>query len=199
LECGSTDSVGLRGTYARLMAAVEGSLPFIILADENGRVPERTKNAERVTPENGLKDAEWQVFAEGDEDCRGSQNQKRKENWPSHRFPPSLCGLGEDPRQGGTQHRRSAGALAAGSGGRFVPFRIANFEQGRLISVTHQLRQRAMASSEERWILVRTCKSFRAQLFRPVAATNRAALSGKASWFCAKRASTFPVLYKTHS
>jgi inosose dehydratase len=50
---------------ARLLAAVEGSLPFIILADENGKVPERTKNAGRVTPEMGLTDAEWQIFAEG--------------------------------------------------------------------------------------------------------------------------------------
>jgi inosose dehydratase len=50
---------------ARLMAAVEGDLPFIVLADENGRVPERTKNAGRATPEMGLSDAEWQVFAEG--------------------------------------------------------------------------------------------------------------------------------------
>src|SRR5580704_2514088 len=50
---------------ARLMAAVEGSLPFIVLADENGRVPERTKNVGRVTPEMGLIDAEWLVYAEG--------------------------------------------------------------------------------------------------------------------------------------
>ena len=50
---------------ARLMAEVEGSLPVIVLADENGRVPERTKNAGRVTPEMGLSDAEWQSYAEG--------------------------------------------------------------------------------------------------------------------------------------
>jgi inosose dehydratase len=52
---------------ARLIAAVEGDLPFIILADENGSIPERTKNAGRVTPELGLSDAEWQIFAEGAE------------------------------------------------------------------------------------------------------------------------------------
>lgn len=52
---------------ARLMAAVEGNLPFIILADENGSIPERTKNAGRVTPEMGLSDSEWQIFAEGAE------------------------------------------------------------------------------------------------------------------------------------
>ena len=50
---------------ARLMAAVEGDLPFIVLADENGSIPERTKNAGRVTPELGLSDSEWQIFAEG--------------------------------------------------------------------------------------------------------------------------------------
>jgi inosose dehydratase len=50
---------------ARLMAAVEGDLPFTILADENGSIPERTKNAGRVTPEMGLSEAEWQIFAEG--------------------------------------------------------------------------------------------------------------------------------------
>jgi inosose dehydratase len=50
---------------ARLLAAVEGNQPFIVLADENGRVPERTKNAGRVTLEMGLNDGEWQAFAEG--------------------------------------------------------------------------------------------------------------------------------------
>ena len=50
---------------ARLLAGVEGNLPLIILADENGKVPERTKNAGRVTPEMGLTDSEWQIFAEG--------------------------------------------------------------------------------------------------------------------------------------
>jgi len=52
---------------ARLMAAVEGDLPFVILADENGSIPERTKNAGRVTPDMGLSDSEWQIFAEGAE------------------------------------------------------------------------------------------------------------------------------------
>src|ERR1700730_976498 len=50
---------------ARLLAAVEGSLPCVILADENGRVPERTRNAGRVTPGTGLSDAEWLDYAEG--------------------------------------------------------------------------------------------------------------------------------------
>jgi inosose dehydratase len=59
------DGVAVAVRTARLMAAVEAGLPLIILADENGRVQERTRNVGRVTPEMGLSDAEWQVFAEG--------------------------------------------------------------------------------------------------------------------------------------
>lgn len=50
---------------ARLLAGVEGSLPFIVLADDNGKDPLRTKNAGRITPEMGLSEAEWQIFAAG--------------------------------------------------------------------------------------------------------------------------------------
>jgi inosose dehydratase len=50
---------------ARLLEAVEGDLPFIVLADDNGKDPMRTKNAGRVTPEMGLSEPEWQIFAEG--------------------------------------------------------------------------------------------------------------------------------------
>jgi inosose dehydratase len=50
---------------ARLLTAVEGELPFIILADENGTIPTRTQNAGRITPEMGLSEAEWQIFASG--------------------------------------------------------------------------------------------------------------------------------------
>lgn len=50
---------------ARLLAGVEGNLPIIVLADDNGKVPMRTQHAGRVTPQMGLNDAEWQTFAEG--------------------------------------------------------------------------------------------------------------------------------------
>jgi len=40
---------------------------FIVLADENGSVEERTKNAGRITPEMGLNDEQWQTFAAGAE------------------------------------------------------------------------------------------------------------------------------------
>jgi len=57
------EAVALR--TARLLAAVEGDLPFIVLADDNGKDQLRTNNAGRITPEMGLSDSEWQIFAEG--------------------------------------------------------------------------------------------------------------------------------------
>ncbi len=50
---------------ARLLSAVEGSTPFIVLADDNGKIPQRTQNAGRITPEMGLSEEEWLVFAAG--------------------------------------------------------------------------------------------------------------------------------------
>ncbi len=50
---------------AKLMADAGYPDAFIILADENGSVKERTLNAGRVTLSMGLKDDEWKVFAEG--------------------------------------------------------------------------------------------------------------------------------------
>lgn len=57
---------------ARLLAAVADTLhsdtrPYIVLADANGTDPIRTRNAGRITPEMGLSDTEWQVFARGAE------------------------------------------------------------------------------------------------------------------------------------
>jgi len=50
---------------AQLMKEAGFPNAFIILADENGSVPQRTKNAGRVTPEMGLSDSKWKTFAEG--------------------------------------------------------------------------------------------------------------------------------------
>ena len=52
---------------AQLLTAVAGDTPFIVLADDNGAVPERTQNAGRIMPEMGLSEAEWQIFAKGAE------------------------------------------------------------------------------------------------------------------------------------
>jgi len=51
---------------ARLLAAVaRDPAPFLVLADKNGSVPQRTLNAGRITSQMGLLDAEWRTFAEG--------------------------------------------------------------------------------------------------------------------------------------
>ena len=52
---------------ARLLAAVEGEIPFIVLADDNGKSPVRTQNAGRIKPEQGLNQTQWQMFAGGAE------------------------------------------------------------------------------------------------------------------------------------
>ncbi|MHB8874600.1 MAG: sugar phosphate isomerase/epimerase family protein, partial [Myxococcaceae bacterium] len=49
---------------ARLLAAVAKE-PFIVLADDNGSVPERTRSAGRVAASQGLSDAQWRTFAAG--------------------------------------------------------------------------------------------------------------------------------------
>ncbi|HEU0138409.1 MAG TPA: TIM barrel protein [Bryobacteraceae bacterium] len=51
---------------ARLLAAVSAEpKPYLVLADNNGTVPERTRNAGRITPEMGLNAEEWRTFAGG--------------------------------------------------------------------------------------------------------------------------------------
>jgi inosose dehydratase len=50
---------------AKLMADAGYKDAFIVLADENGTVKERTENAGRITTGMGLTDDEWKVFADG--------------------------------------------------------------------------------------------------------------------------------------
>ena len=51
---------------ARLLAAVAATpKPFLVLADNNGTVPERTRLAGRVPLESELSATEWKVFAQG--------------------------------------------------------------------------------------------------------------------------------------
>lgn len=53
---------------AQLMAEVSqknSRQPFLVLAGDNGADPVRTQNAGRITPEMGLSDAQWQIFAGG--------------------------------------------------------------------------------------------------------------------------------------
>jgi inosose dehydratase len=48
-----------------LAAAGDSPAPFLVLADDNGSVLERTRLAGRVTRQAGLSPAEWKVFAAG--------------------------------------------------------------------------------------------------------------------------------------
>ncbi len=51
---------------ARLLAAVAADpKPFLVLADNNGSIAERTQNAGRIRPAMGLSSSEWRVFADG--------------------------------------------------------------------------------------------------------------------------------------
>ena len=53
---------------ARLLAAVATQpAPYLVLADENGTVPNRTQRAGRITAEDGLSPAQWKQFASGAE------------------------------------------------------------------------------------------------------------------------------------
>ncbi|HWS00226.1 MAG TPA: sugar phosphate isomerase/epimerase [Prolixibacteraceae bacterium] len=61
---------------AKLMADAGYPDAFIVLADDNGSVPERTLNAGRVTPAMGLTAAEWAVFAEGANYVAGEVKEK---------------------------------------------------------------------------------------------------------------------------
>lgn len=51
----------LAETADRLDAQVR---PFLVLADANGTDPVRTQNAGRITPNMGLSDQEWEIYAE---------------------------------------------------------------------------------------------------------------------------------------
>ena len=50
---------------AKLLAAVEGKSPFIVLADDNATNPVRTKKAGRISASESLNDGQWTTFAKG--------------------------------------------------------------------------------------------------------------------------------------
>lgn len=49
---------------ARLMVETAGTAPFIVLADDNGKVAERTKLAGRITPDLSLSPANWKAYGD---------------------------------------------------------------------------------------------------------------------------------------
>jgi inosose dehydratase len=49
---------------AQLLAKIATEpMPYLVLSDNNGSVPERVKNAGRITPPYGLNASEWKTFA----------------------------------------------------------------------------------------------------------------------------------------
>jgi len=52
---------------ARLMSAVAGDQPFVILGNDAYADPVRTKNAGRIRPEHSMSQAQWDIFARGAE------------------------------------------------------------------------------------------------------------------------------------
>lgn len=65
----SKHKVGIESALqvAGLMHAAGYEDAFIVLADDNGTVPERTENAGRIRPEMGLSEEQWKVYAAGAE------------------------------------------------------------------------------------------------------------------------------------
>ncbi|MCP4975419.1 MAG: TIM barrel protein [Maribacter sp.] len=61
------DGVSAALKVAGLMHAAGYKNAFIVLADDNGTIPERTKNAGRIRPGMGLTDAQWMDYARGAE------------------------------------------------------------------------------------------------------------------------------------
>ena len=62
------DGIANAVKIARLLAAVATApLPYLVLADNNGTVPNRTQRAGRITPADSLKPDEWKTFAAGAE------------------------------------------------------------------------------------------------------------------------------------
>ena len=85
---------------ARLLAAVVDRAgddgPFVILSDDCGRDWVREKNAGRVTPEIGLNESQWDVFARGAERIARAV---REETGLATLFHPHCAGYVETPAE----------------------------------------------------------------------------------------------------
>jgi len=64
---GEAEAVKVARLLAGVTDAPSNQGPFLVLADQNGTDPSRTRNAGRVTPDMALADNEWKVFAAGAE------------------------------------------------------------------------------------------------------------------------------------
>lgn len=85
--------------YARLLAAVAGDNPwgpFIVLSDNNGTSPRRTRNAGRIRPEHGLTSEEWTFFIHG---AQYIADTVREETGLGTVFHPHCAGYIETPAE----------------------------------------------------------------------------------------------------
>ncbi|MBI3850292.1 MAG: TIM barrel protein [Verrucomicrobia bacterium] len=64
-ESAHADGAARAVKTARLMADAVGTLPFIVLADDNGKDATRTKLAGRIKPQHSLSPAKWDTFSRG--------------------------------------------------------------------------------------------------------------------------------------
>jgi inosose dehydratase len=87
---------GVAVKTARLMAEAGYTDAFIVLADNNGSVEERTLNAGRVTSAMGLSAGDWKVFAEGADTVA---QQVKKETGLRTVFHHHCAGYAETPEE----------------------------------------------------------------------------------------------------
>jgi inosose dehydratase len=81
---------------ARLMRDAGAGDAFIVLADDNGSVPEREKNAGLIQPAHGLSADRWQTFAEG---ASRIARAVRNETGLRTVFHPHCAGYVETPQE----------------------------------------------------------------------------------------------------
>ncbi|MEW6159633.1 MAG: TIM barrel protein [Verrucomicrobiota bacterium] len=93
---------------ARLMAEVAGTHPFIVLADDNGKDPVRVQCAGRITPDQGLEPAAWEMFSEGVERVAAAV---RRETGLRSVFHHHAAGFVETPLEIHELMRRTDAAL----------------------------------------------------------------------------------------
>ena len=80
---------------ARLLAPVAPKA-FVVLADDNGKDPVRTRNAGRIGPGMGLSDADWATFGKG---ANRVAEAVRRETGLRTVFHPHCAGFGETPAE----------------------------------------------------------------------------------------------------
>ncbi|MGH9218419.1 MAG: TIM barrel protein [Vicinamibacterales bacterium] len=98
LTTASTHAAGAAGAVqtATLMREAGATDAFIVLSDNNGAVPQRERNAGRITPDLELSDRQWETFARGAEQIA---RQVRQRTGLRTVFHPHCGGYVETPAE----------------------------------------------------------------------------------------------------